>query len=266
MDSERQSADQWLSQFNAFLEGLKRVWPAIIEGLTNFAAGYQQYELLKQAGWVPHATTPAHLIDQCNGDAQVLSASIEAFYEDNWQSVRREIEKRVASYLIDAEAKAAVSEALSAHGMGLHRLVVRGLFPEVERVARMELYNGAVGNIPAPDGKGAWPVWNHLIRSADERLSPTQVDPRGFYAFRLFEFFFEHVYAKVDTPEAQKRFAGDPVPNRHGALHGLVVYRSPKESLNMIFMADFLLHVICLLKEQYSERAATAELRGGGSP
>lgn len=265
MTSDGFSADKFLAGWNAFCEQLKRAWPSIVELLKNFAVGYQQYELLKQAGWVPHATTPMDLIDQCNGDAQLLSASIEAFYQDNWQSARHELEDCVASYPIDAEAKTKFSEALAAHEAGFYRLVVSGLFPEIERVVRVELFDGAVGSIRASDGNSVRSVWKHLIESAGHKLSLSDFDSKGFSAVRLVEFLSEHMFEHVNTPQDQARFAADPVPNRHAVVHGLVEYRSAQNSLNMIFLADFLLRVIGLLKEQRSEHPLAAELHGDGS-
>ncbi len=47
---------------------------------------------------------------------------------------------------------------------------------------------------------------------------------------------------------AMERFAQDPVPNRHAAVHGLVSYSSMQNSLNTIFMADYIFQVISFLK------------------
>ncbi|MGO9134378.1 MAG: hypothetical protein ACLP8A_10075 [Methylovirgula sp.] len=237
---------------NTFVEWLQREWPKIAEFLDKLGAAYLHYEFVKQSGWVPHGTLPAHLIEQSNSDPKLFTDLVDAYYEEKWPSVRREIEARVASYPIDDEAMAAFTEALAAHEAGLYRMVPRGLFPEIERVARTELYGGVLGTIPSPDGKYQWQVWHHLIQSAGEKLSLSDMDPHLFNAFRLFEFFSEHIYTQVKSLEDQKRFAADPVPNRHAALHGLVPYRSSKNSLNAIFMAEYLLHVICLLKEARS--------------
>ena len=47
---------------------------------------------------------------------------------------------------------------------------------------------------------------------------------------------------------ARQRLARDPVPNRPAVVHGLVVYSSMQNSLNAIFMTDYIFLVIGLLK------------------
>jgi hypothetical protein len=68
-------------------------------------------------------------------------------YEKNWPDVRDAIMANANRYHIDDEAKDALREALIGHKKGLYRSVVRHLFAEIERVARNELYKGALGTI-----------------------------------------------------------------------------------------------------------------------
>jgi hypothetical protein len=43
----------------------------------------------------------------------------------------------------------------------------------------------------------------------------------------------------VKTPERLAEVAADPVPNRHAALHGLVVYSTRQASMNALIMAEY---------------------------
>ena len=44
--------------------------------------------------------------------------------------------------------------------------------------------------------------------------------------------------------EDLQRLEQDPVPNRHAAMHGYVSYSSPQNSLNAIFVADYMFRLI----------------------
>jgi hypothetical protein len=44
------------------------------------------------------------------------------------------------------------------------------------------------------------------------------------------------------------KLESDPVPNRHAAIHGLIVYNSFWHSLNVIFMTDYAFQVVTALK------------------
>ena len=54
--------------------------------------------------------------------------------------------------------------------------------------------------------------------------------------------------AAVRPDTERKCFEQDPIPNRHAALHGLVIYSSMQNSLNSIFMTEFIFQVISALK------------------
>ncbi len=193
---------------------------------------------LDAAGWLPHYTTPFEYVEQCNGDIDALKTRLSDYYRQNWQGVRKDIEARIAGYDIDGEAKATFAEALSAHEAGLYRCVCRVLLPEIERVARIELHAGKMAGITSQP----------LLKKLAGELTPAAVEPRGYYGLILFQRLTEHLYEQVNDEAARKRFAQDAVPNRHAAVHGLVSYSSPQNSLNTIFMADYIFQVISFLK------------------
>jgi hypothetical protein len=84
----------------------------------------------------------------------------------------------------------------------------------------------------------------------------SEIEPRGYFGLALFTRLTEHLYVHIgDSKTKLARMALDPVPNRHAAIHGLVVYSSFKNSLNTLFMTDYIFQVIDALKRN----AAKAE-------
>ena len=158
------------------------------------------------------------------------------------------IESQIAEYNIDEEAKATFREALDAHGYGLHRSVCRVLFPEIERMLRTELFGRRTGRENyqkivetlvedktlddfLPGGRFDFDYFGHLTAAVMEH-SDDAFDERIFGLFR-----------RVDEDDLQ-RVGQDPVPNRHAAMHGYVSYSSSQNSLNAIFVADYMFRLI----------------------
>lgn len=195
-------------------------------------------QLLDEAGWLPHYGMPFDRMEQCAGDVGAVHELLCRHYEERWSDVCGDIEARLAEYDIDKEAKATFVEAMSVHEEGFHRSVCRVLMPEIERVSRVELYEGKLRGISSLP----------LLRELAGQLPITAVEPGGFLAVNLVRRLSEHLYEDVWDEGSRRRFAEDPVPNRHAAVHGLVVYASKQNSLNAIFMADFIFQAIGALK------------------
>lgn len=153
--------------------------------------------------------------------------------------MRRDIENRFDAYRLDEEAKATFHEALEAHEAGLYRSVCRLLFPEIERVARREMHGDKVSRITN----------QRALRDLAARLPISVVIPSGFHGWKLFDRFSNHLYEDVSNEEVRRRLASDPVPNRHAAMHGLVVYSTMQNSLNAIFIAEYFFQLISVLME-----------------
>ena len=198
---------------------------------------------LDAGGWLPHHSTPFDRVDACEGDSSELNAVLLRYYGESWPEVRRGIESRMTGYTVDDEAKATVGEALEAHEAGLYRSVCRVLMPEVERVARAELHDGSLERITS----------QKRLRKLSGRLPLFSVDPPGLYSLNLYRRLSNHLYDHIGGEEDLQRFACDPVPNRHAVVHGLIVYSSMQNSLNAIFMADYIFLVISVLKRMASE-------------
>ena len=71
-----------------------------------------------------------------------------------------------------------------------------------------------------------------------------------------YETFEGHLYEQIDDENDRSRFADNPIPNRHAALHGLVPYSSEKSSLNSIFLMDFVLQTTTQAKRARIAEAA----------
>ena len=224
--------------------------PIVLEVSREFVKWNVSCEVLGRAGWLPHYTTPFDYIAEYGEDIQTVRSRLLDYYKSNWQDVRSEIESRLADCKIDAEAKAAFREALDAHEAGLYRCVCRVLFPEIERVLRTELFNGRVGKI----------TYKNLIKKlASDDKSIGDFITAGLYDLTIFGHLTKAL-RRTDTSESDKLIYGlfetvasekdrerleqDPVPNRHAAIHGLVVYSSPQNSLNAIFMTDYIFRIV----------------------
>jgi hypothetical protein len=211
--------------------------PAIL----RLAEAAAQAASLEEAGLLPHLTTPWNLVSKEISTADRRQRVLD-YYAENWGAVEADFAAHVLEYRIDDEAKSVFSEALACHREGLYRAAVRTLFPEMERVYRsafeIEPHGHAVSLIDLRETGGALPVGVLL------EFQPT---------LSLFHKLDQHIYERVKSPEQVARCAEDPVPNRHAALHGLVVYSTQEHSLNTLIMADFvfyLIHQMVLLDEE----------------
>jgi hypothetical protein len=191
---------------------------------------------LDRIGVLPHASTPLSLLDVEQSDDE-LRAALERRYRESWPEVSQGILERLQQLSIDDEAKEAFAEALQAHGNGHYRSVCRLLLPEIERVARVELFGNAVGIVHV----------NKVVGEPALELPMSATKPAGYLALVLYERLNDHLYMKVGTAN-RADFEHDLVPNRHAAIHGLVVYNSFWNALNTIFMTDFAFQLISAIK------------------
>jgi hypothetical protein len=61
----------------------------LVEAMAKYAIAAEKRRLLDDSGWLPHATLPTSLIDQCGDDATQLSRSFAEYYVENWPKVRQ---------------------------------------------------------------------------------------------------------------------------------------------------------------------------------
>ena len=222
--------------------GRLRLSPALHDACAGMARQARNAKKLEDAGWVAHVSTPWGRVDTCDGDAEALHDLLSQHYREKWPEVRRDIEARLADYEIDAEAVATVAEALQAHDAGFYRCVCRVLIPEIERVVRRELHDDRMDRIASQE----------RLRKLVGKLPSSSVGLPGLYKLNPYRRLSSHLYANVTTDEDRRRLTRDPVPNRHAAVHGLVVYSTMQSSLNAIFLADYIFLVITALKRRAS--------------
>ena len=227
----------------------------LVASAENLAMHARNAQALDEAGWLPHYSTPLDHMQACEGDKDAIHSLLSRYYREQWPEVRRDIESRLMEYDLDDEAKATFREALAAHDAGLYRSVCRVLMPEIERVARKELHGDGQGGITS----------QVVLRELAGRLPISLVEPGGFLGVKLFGRLSNHLYEHVDDEETRHRLALDPVPNRHAAVHGLVVYSTMQNSLNAVFMTDYIFQLISLLKGLDTSTWANREIAKQGT-
>ena len=240
------------SAIRRFVEVVTPHLEPITYGLFGIVAWRQLREVMGEAGWLPHYTTPLDLIVNSSGDADTVRNKLREYYEQNWEDVRKAIEPEMDGYNVDEDAKVVLREALDAHEHGFYRCVCRLLFPEIDRLLHVEIYgrrtgppryNVAVKKLVSDKSLddfilGGWydfDHFGHLTKAIRERGVSTLDD-------RIFGIFT--VVKETDL----QRLEQDPVPNRHAAMHGYVSYSSPQNSLNTIFFADYIFRLISQLR------------------
>ena len=222
----------------------------VARGFVALAEWHKMSEVLNAAGWLPHYTTPLALVADCSIDADAVRTKLKEYYEQNWSSVRRDIESHLAEYNVDEEARATFREALDAHGHGLHRSACRVVFPEIDRLLRTELFGHRTGNERYPD------IVKSLV--CDKEKSLEDFLPGGWFDFDYMGHLTAGIIKGSDDAVSEKifgvfrkvtegdlqRLEQDPVPNRHAAMHGYVPYSSQQNSLNTIFVGDYIFRLI----------------------
>ena len=246
----------YLEQFDkavtTFVEAVTPHVEPVLRDLHAMAEKQRISDLMVEAGWLYHQTTPLGLFADPEVGAKEVCDKLNEYYEENWISLRVAIESQFNDYDVDDEAKATVREAIDAHGYGLYRSVSRLLFPEIERVVQTEIFKRTTGRVSyktfiedlvsdksfsdlLPGGWYDLDYLSHLMMSL-EGSSESVLEDRIFGLFR-------HVN-ESDLPRLER----DPVPNRHAAMHGYVSYSSPQNSLNTIFVADYVFRLVSSLK------------------
>ena len=195
-------------------------------------------------GWIPHYTLPMDLLEDKEGED--LNLAIMDHYRERWPRVRKQLELATDGYLIDEHSKETMKEALEAHESKLYRMVPPTLLVGIEGAVRNHLNKNLVGQ--GVDVKGRIVTGaGDLPISAARNLSSEMVQ---------YETVENHLYKHVDNEADRADLSENPIPNRHAAIHGLVPYSSEKSSLNSIFLADFVFHVITEIKRQKISEAA----------
>jgi len=203
----------------------------------HLARAERRKRVLQDIGILPHPSTPFELLDEI-ADPDDGRAKVRAFYEQHWDEICDAIVVRSAAFNIDGDAKTALAEALALHQAGKYRAVCALLLLEIERVARVEIQENGLGTVHV----------DKVLGELALELYADDTDTPVYYTLSLYERLTEHLYVSVRDEETRHKFEKDPVPNRHAAVHGLIVYKSFWNSLNVIFMADYAFQVVSAIK------------------
>ena len=231
-----------LTSFSQALTGIARSieLPRIIgRRITETLAPFRVKTQFEQSEWFPHSTFPRQLLERISND-EYSDEIVLTYYRRNWSTVSRVIEQELSECQVDRDAKEAVRQALIAHEQGLFQLVPSSMFAAIERAVRVCLHGDKVGRVS---------VKNRLVDLVG-RL-PLSVLPDGLLAFIGFTQLSHHLYENIHTDDIRERFLDASIPNRHAAIHGLVIYSSEKSSLNSIFVAMYVFQILTVLKFRY---------------
>ena len=230
---------------------LESVAPAVFHLVSEFEKWRLSSEMLGKAGWLPHYTMPPKFFSGNGERIEIVRNQLLEYYKNNWHQVRSEIETRLSDYDIDIESKETFREALDAHEVGLYRSVCRVLFPEIERVLRLCLYNGYIRKTTYSE------LINKLV--SDDRSIDAFIH-EGLYELSIFEYLIEGildkeesgdntisksnnivfgVFKSVTNKDQLQHLKQNPMPNRHAVIHGLVSYSSQQSSLNTVFLTEY---------------------------
>ena len=222
----------FLQELEPVFEGLAKLAEATAPHIQKFVRYHKIVEKFEAIGWLPYHLAPVDYVEHYEGDFVHLERKVSEYYLTQWTSIRADMESRFSDYHIDDEARDTFREALSAHEHKHYRCVCRVLFPELERMIRLNLFND-VGRIRTSEMLG---------KLTDERPLEDFISQEAF-GLVLFGRLVKHLYEEVNDKE-RSRFEQIFVPNRHAAMHGLVSYSTHKHSMNMIIMADYIFRIL----------------------
>ena len=209
-------------------------------GLADLTSPYigacRRGQLLERHEWFPHQTMLEFLFGGHIDDAD-FNALVLAYYRENWAEVRQMIEQNLSDCPVDDETKAAFHEALDSHESGRYLSVCRNLIPELERVVRIHLYGNKVGSFSVEKQMNI--CFGNL---------PVSVFPDRSLGWIGFKYLRSHLYDHIRDEADLERYVNHQIPNRHAAIHGLVTYDNVQNSLNSIFVADYVLQLITAWK------------------
>ena len=220
------------SQLFPYFNVLGKPLDALLDHLAFVCEARKKGCILDENGWFPHYTIPDEFFSK-DDEGESFNAQLLTYYRENWEETRATIERNLSGYQVDDETKAAFLEALTLHKMGFYLSVCRNLIPEIERVVRIELFGNSIGIINVGD----------LIFSSFKTLPRSRFPDHDFW-FAGFDQLTGYMYKSVWNDIDRLQVADFEIPNRHASQHGLVAYSSEQNSLNSIFIAEYVMQLI----------------------
>ena len=107
----------------------------------------------------------------------------------------------------------------------------------MEHVVRIDLYGGKVGSFSVKKQIGD-----------DFGILPFSIFPDLKVGFVGYFYLQDHLYDNINNEVDRNRFINHQIPNRHAAIHGLLTYPTVQNSLNSIFMVEYVLQLLSARK------------------
>ena len=235
-----------LEEVRSFL--VRSIPPEVTQAIRDFAIWSQNNEklrdIMEQTGWLPYPGVESYLSD-VGQDMNLAAQRYEKFVDEQWPSIRVDMEARLAQSDTDEETKATFREALQAHESGLYRSVCRCLLPEMERALRVKVgildrsfkFKESLESV-VDQGE-----FHHLFGD----------NPYGLSLFpELQDFLFKSVANEKQRTDMESHL------NRHIAVHGLSPYNTKQRSFNALVLALYLF-LLLSHEEEPEESAVTAQ-------
>ena len=188
-------------------------------------------EIRDTIGLLYNYTFPNELLVGNRGVGDSLCDTVLAYYRDSWDAVSSTMQVEINMLRLPTSTKESFREALDAHGRGLYRTVPRTVFPEIESVLIGNGYDFTTRK------------FTNDLKQLGSDLTLEQF-PDAILGMPTWEKFVSHVYSPAETPAQVSNLDGHPVPNRHAAIHGVVDYHTQVQSLNALFLVDFMLRLL----------------------
>ncbi len=198
---------------------------------------WRMHDQARETGWLLHPRISEfdeyHFILTMAGDPRApLAECISWFYSENWLKIGLDLKWEFLRYSLDDLSKSTFCAALKFHEEGKYDLVPRILFPEIERVMRIRLFNNCQSTIKSRD----------MIKKFCNGYSVRKVIGRNPIAhYTLFCELIHWVFASQKERDTAKTHC---VPNRHEVVHGLDIALTFKDSVNMLLFASFIMGVM----------------------
>ena len=189
-------------------------------------------DLSEQTGYLPYSGIETYLRNE-DLDLEQPAARFEDFYSQCWTTVRADMEVRLGRCRVDAETKDLFMEGLEAHERGLYRLVCRSLLVEIERSLRVHWDKATPG-----DEFRAKQTVQSLARNSvpDQLFADTRHWLAPWMRLQL------DVFAPADLEWSQR--PGYKFPRRHAAAHGVYVFKTRQDSINVFIITLYLFQVL----------------------
>lgn len=197
---------------------------------------------LASAGWVPWIHSPVKaLLDSADP-----VATFERWTTVEWASIANKLTENAEKYGLGESSKRTMRAAILLHENGYYEQVPRVLFPEIEKCVAEHFYQGRVPHAEnqLPEFRGIIEMIWRLATTGFALLVPTLGLGRDQMQILALRSYVGS--SKKNPPPSLPN--GDCFPNRNRVLHGWESgnYRSPKASLNSLFLCDIMLQGLAI--------------------